>query len=406
MKGHVLSLFVGALALVATALPAQAQLNVCFTTLSGVLTADVTLDDPSDIFEGTGSGATTYQVSGGRGNNGRTLRHHYFDFMNPAAGDDPSCSDGAGVVDWLVFNGRVTGGGGGTYSWGGYWQNSCGSTGSTTGTIEVGVCPAQRPAVLTEADPQRAPETRAQGLATDVAAPLVAALPEGGVTYCYTNDVGYEHEGVLDLATGILSGPGDSGSERYVHGGRGTTNREVPHHTFVWQNPNANDDPGCDDGTGSTDWFTYNGLVTGGAGGSYTYNAAVRSSCGFTGTRNGTITLGACPPSRRTLTPGPEALVPQDAGAAEAAAAGVAVVSGPNPFRSSTTIIFALAEAAHVRLAVYDVLGREVAVLVDEERPAGSHSAVFEAGTLPAGTYVYRIEAGSYTEAKPMVLVR
>ena len=84
----------------------------------------------------------------------------------------------------------------------------------------------------------------------------------------------------------------------------------------------------------------------------------------------------------------------------------MAVAAGPNPFTAVTTILYALAETQHVRLAVYDVLGREVAVLVDEEVSAGSHSVVFEAGTLPSGTYLYRLEAGNTVESAPITLVR
>ncbi|MDX1419073.1 MAG: T9SS type A sorting domain-containing protein [Rubricoccaceae bacterium] len=67
----------------------------------------------------------------------------------------------------------------------------------------------------------------------------------------------------------------------------------------------------------------------------------------------------------------------------------------PNPFRGQTHIGFALEADADVRLTVYDVLGREVAVLVDGYREAGAHQAVFDARGLAAGTYVYRLTAGA-----------
>ena len=82
------------------------------------------------------------------------------------------------------------------------------------------------------------------------------------------------------------------------------------------------------------------------------------------------------------------------------------MTSAPNPFAASSTIMYALSEATHVRLAVYDVLGREVAVLVDEEVAAGPHEAVFDGAALPSGIYLYRIEVGTYSEAKQMVLMR
>jgi hypothetical protein len=69
------------------------------------------------------------------------------------------------------------------------------------------------------------------------------------------------------------------------------------------------------------------------------------------------------------------------------------VVVSPNPSAGRTTLSFSLTAAAAVRLAVYDVLGREVAVLVDEQLDAGAHMAVFDASALPAGLYVYQLIA-------------
>ncbi|MEM8557043.1 MAG: T9SS type A sorting domain-containing protein [Bacteroidota bacterium] len=63
----------------------------------------------------------------------------------------------------------------------------------------------------------------------------------------------------------------------------------------------------------------------------------------------------------------------------------------PNPFTEATQLRFTLATADHARLAVYDLLGREVAVLVDEVRAAGAHAVAFEAAGLPAGLYVVRL---------------
>ena len=66
----------------------------------------------------------------------------------------------------------------------------------------------------------------------------------------------------------------------------------------------------------------------------------------------------------------------------------------PNPFADATTITYGLPAATRVRLAVYDLLGRRMTVLVDEERNAGSHTAVLDASAWPDGIYVYRLEVG------------
>ena len=78
----------------------------------------------------------------------------------------------------------------------------------------------------------------------------------------------------------------------------------------------------------------------------------------------------------------------------------------PNPFNPQTVIEYALPEAAQVRLVVYDMLGREVTVLVDGRLPAGRHEAVFEAGELPSGLYVYRLEGGGQTLTRYMLLLK
>ncbi len=78
----------------------------------------------------------------------------------------------------------------------------------------------------------------------------------------------------------------------------------------------------------------------------------------------------------------------------------------PNPFNPSTTIRFALPQATHVTLKVFDVLGREVATLVDERRPAGRHAVVFDAGGLPSGVYFVRLSAGAFVRTRKAVLVR
>jgi hypothetical protein len=106
----------------------------------------------------------------------------------------------------------------------------------------------------------------------------------------------------------------------------------------------------------------------------------------------------------------------------------------PNPFNGSTTITYEVSSvsdhlpampagrqavqagesgagdqlpvSSRVRLAVYDMLGREVAVLVNESRPAGASRVTFDAGRLASGTYVYRLTAGDRILARKMVLAK
>ena len=78
----------------------------------------------------------------------------------------------------------------------------------------------------------------------------------------------------------------------------------------------------------------------------------------------------------------------------------------PNPFNPETTIRYALPQAGKVRLAVYDLLGQEVAVLVDGSRPAGQHTMRFYGGDLPSGSYVYRLQVGEEVVARTMTLVK
>lgn len=78
----------------------------------------------------------------------------------------------------------------------------------------------------------------------------------------------------------------------------------------------------------------------------------------------------------------------------------------PNPFNAVTVIRFALPEASHVDVEVYDVLGRRVEELYSGFKPAGNHTVHWRAGHTSSGIYLYRIEAGDFTEIKRMTLVK
>jgi len=78
----------------------------------------------------------------------------------------------------------------------------------------------------------------------------------------------------------------------------------------------------------------------------------------------------------------------------------------PNPFNPSTHIDFTLPASGSVSLKVYDLLGREMMTLVNEQKPAGTYRATFDASNLPSGTYFYVLRAGSFSESKKMLLVK
>jgi parallel beta-helix repeat protein len=78
----------------------------------------------------------------------------------------------------------------------------------------------------------------------------------------------------------------------------------------------------------------------------------------------------------------------------------------PNPFNPLTNITFTLPSRSFVSLKVFDALGREVSILVSEELPAGTYSRRWNAASLPSGVYFYRLQAGSFTEMRKLVLLR
>jgi len=78
----------------------------------------------------------------------------------------------------------------------------------------------------------------------------------------------------------------------------------------------------------------------------------------------------------------------------------------PNPFNPITTIKYQIPELSFVTLTIYDVLGSEVVILVNEEKPAGTYKINWYAEKLSSGIYFYRIQAGSFVEMKKMVLLR
>jgi len=78
----------------------------------------------------------------------------------------------------------------------------------------------------------------------------------------------------------------------------------------------------------------------------------------------------------------------------------------PNPFNPSTNIIFDITKKGFVRLIVFDVLGNELSILVNQDLQVGTYKADWNARNYPSGIYLYRIEVADYTETKKMVLVK
>lgn len=76
----------------------------------------------------------------------------------------------------------------------------------------------------------------------------------------------------------------------------------------------------------------------------------------------------------------------------------------PNPFNAKTKIAYQLLTAGKVKLTVYDILGREVRVLVDATRQAGIYEVDFDSGSLPSGVYFYRLEAFSVSVKKMLII--
>lgn len=109
----------------------------------------------------------------------------------------------------------------------------------------------------------------------------------------------------------------------------------------------------------------------------------------------GSNTASTCTDPGKTGGPSGEASVPEILALHE---------NYPNPFNPATKIRFDLPEAAHVRLVLYDVMGREVARLVDGQMEAGYRSVTWNAADVPSGVYLYRLTAGQFTATKRMIL--
>jgi predicted phosphodiesterase len=78
----------------------------------------------------------------------------------------------------------------------------------------------------------------------------------------------------------------------------------------------------------------------------------------------------------------------------------------PNPFNPSTKIQYSIPQSANVVINVFDILGKEIETLVNEEKPAGTYEVEFNAANLPSGVYFYSLKTGSYVKTKKMLLLK
>jgi hypothetical protein len=78
----------------------------------------------------------------------------------------------------------------------------------------------------------------------------------------------------------------------------------------------------------------------------------------------------------------------------------------PNPFNPATTISFTLPSKSFVSLKVFDLLGREVATLVNEQKSAGTYTQKWNAANVSSGIYFYRLQADKFTETKKLLLLK
>jgi hypothetical protein len=78
----------------------------------------------------------------------------------------------------------------------------------------------------------------------------------------------------------------------------------------------------------------------------------------------------------------------------------------PNPFNPSTMINYQIPVAGNVKISIYDALGKNVGILVNKTQNAGNYNIEWNASNLPSGVYIYKIESGSFTSSKKMVLIK
>lgn len=119
-----------------------------------------------------------------------------------------------------------------------------------------------------------------------------------------------------------------------------------------------------------------------------------------------TMPLAATDPAGQLLRQGSPIIVSTESGTFDLSEAVASLDSTPNPFRNEATLRYRLAQAGPVRLSVYDIMGREMALLANETQVAGFHVVEFEATNLPAGVYIVRLETTYAVQSHKVTLIR
>lgn len=161
-----------------------------------------------------------------------------------------------------------------------------------------------------------------------------------------------------------------------------------------------------DDLSPNTEQYTdYDYKCLGGGSGTYSYRIQGYNDGGETYSATTTLLLSTCEELERVVQAPPpvevQALEQVNLGGRTALEA-----AHPNPFNPTTTLRYVLAEAGAVRMAVYDVLGREVAVLVDDTKAAGMYEVDFEASHLPSGLYIVRLKTADRQFSRTVLLAK
>jgi plastocyanin len=135
----------------------------------------------------------------------------------------------------------------------------------------------------------------------------------------------------------------------------------------------------------SNDVFDYVVMVPG----TYTYQCDFHSGLGMTGQFDASSTAGVKDANTSNL---PDAFKLRQ--------------NFPNPFNPATTFSFDIPSMTHVSLKIYNLIGEEVATIVNENMSPGSYSKVWNAASMPSGVYFYKLQAGQFTGTRKLVLLK